>query len=710
MSVVIPYDPIGVQTDRNIPKMAVNYTDGAAIDGLSYPTSDTYNVMGPLYLPKIYGKDLSVFELASSGSIAVTLKDVYAFLLDKDLTTGTVTFQTTENAALNLSSGSNAAVVIDGLGSNISIASASDIWMNAGGSNAFVTLDGAGSNIFVGAASNITETAAQDFNIWGKRVYINGKLIAGDSNDPLFFGGSNAWIKINDSNMELYTQNQVKFTMSNHTYYDNKHDFVLTSETLDVSTSSFMNFTSSSNMTVHSLSNFSLTTEQDLNLTANSSIYSHSLIDTKFLADNDWSATSVNTLELHAGTDMHILADRALWIEGSSNMDVTTSNLTVVVNALTQVSSTGLVTIDAASGVHTTVTTGDFVLTNPNSGTTLTSGYTTLESVIGEMNIAATSDKVRVSAATELIFDSVNDTTITSTLGNIVGVAQNAVALTGATATIQAISGGAVVSAAADVSVVAGANFHSMSQLNTVFDAAGDIIGTASNNASLTAPISNKLITGSDTSFELTPGLAKTHVGGKDIITVTQDTVRINANLEIDGDITSIITYQETLQVLDQTITLSHTGVDAATMLDGVGSNDGSGIIVAGLPSADGIAPLAVTSSNLIEKSLKFRCPYPDSLLSLNAASNAANYPLDAFNHESYWDVRGGDLRLTLVKDESNHFTQFGFRIGAYGELELIKSWGSLGPDGETPKGSTDITTKVVSKFGRVINATGLVL
>ena len=184
----IVYDTI--LTDQADPQQTVYYTSEASADQIAYPSSDTYNIMGPLYLPKIYGKDLTSFELCSSGTIAVTVKDVYSFLLDR--VDDTVIFQTTGNAPLNLSSGDNASVLIDGQNSNVdvmaanavSLAAAVAVSLSAAGSAASILLDGAASNIVISASNDVTQTASKDFNIWGEKpiivlpgydVYVGGR-------------------------------------------------------------------------------------------------------------------------------------------------------------------------------------------------------------------------------------------------------------------------------------------------------------------------------------------------------------------------------------------------------------------------------------------------------------------------------------------------------------------------------------------------------
>jgi cytoskeletal protein CcmA (bactofilin family) len=44
-----------------------------------YPDKEFTNVLGTVYLPRIYGKELSYLEIGSSGKIAVTLTDIHSF-------------------------------------------------------------------------------------------------------------------------------------------------------------------------------------------------------------------------------------------------------------------------------------------------------------------------------------------------------------------------------------------------------------------------------------------------------------------------------------------------------------------------------------------------------------------------------------------------------------------------------------------------------
>lgn len=55
-----------------------------------YPPADVYNVISTLHVPRVYGKDLSAFEIASSGKISVTLSDLYSFDLERGLNSNVI--------------------------------------------------------------------------------------------------------------------------------------------------------------------------------------------------------------------------------------------------------------------------------------------------------------------------------------------------------------------------------------------------------------------------------------------------------------------------------------------------------------------------------------------------------------------------------------------------------------------------------------------
>jgi hypothetical protein len=485
---------------------------------LNYPDSEMYNVFGPLFLPKVYGKDLSAFEIASSGYIAVTLNDVYAFNLTRDDNTNTVQLNTTYDGNMLMSTGSNAYISLsatnsnalvkagkdivqnagrafyaygssntslsmDGATSNISIKSADSIgiaadWTvseTAAGSNAYLLLDGRNSNVKLGAASNLYVKAGDTIDMQCKTFALGGSNIR--------LGNSNAYMWINNSNIDYFSSNQMHFMVSNNTIYENKFGFTLTSSNLAVTTKN----------------------------------------------------TSLNTDLL----GIVATQDAALAAGGSVRLSACNVFTAVGANAL------NLANEDAA---HTKVS--------------LTS-----------KNMVVSMDTAEFGANTEVL--RVNDQGVT-----------------------------------------------------------------------------------------------------------------IRGLLRVDGDMQTINTYAENLELFDKTITLAGAGM--CNFTDGGLTNDRSGLKVGGLPQ--GMLFTNADHLAMYEKSFLFHCPQSDSMLKMWNSSNVSS--IDSFNAESYWELKGGDFRITKMK-AANDLLTFAFRVNAYDELELVKKY--------SPLANGTYVTKVVSKFGRII-------
>jgi hypothetical protein len=74
-------------------------------NGISYPDDCGYEVIGNLLTSRIYGKDLSILEVASSGRVAVTLNDIYSLDLKRNNQESNVYLSTvSENDSLILNS------------------------------------------------------------------------------------------------------------------------------------------------------------------------------------------------------------------------------------------------------------------------------------------------------------------------------------------------------------------------------------------------------------------------------------------------------------------------------------------------------------------------------------------------------------------------------------------------------------------------------
>jgi NF-X1-type zinc finger protein NFXL1 len=76
----------------------ISYTTGSP--DITYPDAQFTNVLGTVFLPRIYGKDLSCLEIGTSGKIAITLTDINSF--DISNTNSVILFNAVNAEAFNI--------------------------------------------------------------------------------------------------------------------------------------------------------------------------------------------------------------------------------------------------------------------------------------------------------------------------------------------------------------------------------------------------------------------------------------------------------------------------------------------------------------------------------------------------------------------------------------------------------------------------------
>ena len=81
---------------------------GAGAGAIDYPGQDVVNVFGTIYTPRVYGKDMSALEIASSGLVTIALNDVHA--IDFANAAGVTTLTSASNNAFLVLAGSNASM------------------------------------------------------------------------------------------------------------------------------------------------------------------------------------------------------------------------------------------------------------------------------------------------------------------------------------------------------------------------------------------------------------------------------------------------------------------------------------------------------------------------------------------------------------------------------------------------------------------------
>ena len=225
---------------------------------LEYPMADILSTMGPVYLPRIYGKDLTALEIGSSGKVAVTLKDTHAFDLTYNPATTESSLSTVGGQSLKLATG-------DGLQSvhlrvdtkNMELTTPSNIIMNA-------------ANVLFNAAGAAAALTGSDYTVQVAgstlmRSTCNIELTSSQGTAVLASANSNVFVILNHStcNLDAYALNNAQFTASNNLVSTAKVDAYLTAQTGQVVISGYNSnaqlVLSSAGAQVASASNVTLT-------------------------------------------------------------------------------------------------------------------------------------------------------------------------------------------------------------------------------------------------------------------------------------------------------------------------------------------------------------------------------------------------------------------------------------------------------------------
>jgi hypothetical protein len=166
--------------------------------------------------------------------------------------------------------------------------------------------------------------------------------------------------------------------------------------------------------------------------------------------------------------------------------------------------------------------------------------------------------------------------------------------------------------------------------------------------------------------------LQATHVPGK------RPKVQIDADLEVHGVMDSITVTDTNLRIEDRFVTLAHAPEDGAPLTDPqIGR---AGVVVYSL---DSTAPKH-------EKSLTWN----QGVAGIDKLAKE-----DGMCNESFWEVRGGALRLSAVLDDGKRVS-WGFRIGNKGQLEVYQIVSQIINGGASNETEVPLACRVVQRFG----------
>ena len=197
----------------------INYASNNSTFGDSiYPEKNMINVFGPIYTPRVYGKDLSSFEIASSGSIALTLTDTMSILMQRDMVASNVMMSTLSNDSFGIyTNSSNMSLVFDSTSNNATMFSQCNVTIDANRDINMIadeTLSMTAASFNLNISSNIELTAGKDIILTASNdlsTYIgndtlfstSNNLSVSTGNDIIVDAGSNVVIMANNGTLGL---------------------------------------------------------------------------------------------------------------------------------------------------------------------------------------------------------------------------------------------------------------------------------------------------------------------------------------------------------------------------------------------------------------------------------------------------------------------------------------------------------------------------
>lgn len=700
------YDNITASTEK------IQYSANVGL----YPEADTISIFGPAWLPRVYGKDLTAFEIASSGKIAITINDVHSLDISKIGQLTTLSTKSNDSLEYNVNSG-GMTMNFDSTTNNVSLYAECNISQTA--SNDFAVV--AKSNISLVATNGSLSVSSHSSNMTFVMNHTDNTTTLYSSNDIMQFtsnnfflnttsninafaiagsvqlvgSASNTWFYLNgtNDNVELYSSNDTIITSSNNVVVTSCNDIDIGSTQIGTTTLYASNVSlaldgSALTTTLYSSNNITLTTSNNSLWTTRSNI-------------------ELNTIEgrakLSSYTDKSylLLNNKDGYIFTSNNFDVSASN-NVSTTALNQVelksingnfsvvghngkmsllmnSSNNRVYLFGSNGVDIN-SSNNMNLTTKDGSINLLSSAAINETATTDYVVSADSGKMNLN------MDATTHNMYIDTKSNLQVTASNEIIMYGVS----------------NVNVTS-SNIRVASMKNAVYSASNDITVAASNDLKLSA--SNTLsLSATSLALQMSGDTSFTALNKVDFFVtssidpayptfrVKNDGVDVFGDLFISGtintsNINNTIVSTQTLKVEDKLVYLASVGATGdSNPIETPFVTDGAGIQVDGIPAHASNGDSNLWS--LYEKSIKWR---------YGSNAGTSNLGTDTYVNESAWEVCGGGMRIVRRKNVSGTIRDlsFTFRIGVADELELVKTWWNTA--------TSSYVSKRVARFGRII-------
>ena len=679
----------------------IQYTATATNNDL-YSDSNTVAIVGNVWAGRIYGKDLTAFEIASSGKVAISLNDIHTLDFSRsnyiDVGNYINTIQSTCNYSFQLQANTSALQIqLDTYSNNINVTAASNISIKAGSGNINLTASNnfqteVQSNINLNASKGAATISAHNSNMY---------LTMTDSSNTFILYSSNSMFVSACNYLNINTNSNISIGSLGGDFkaYADSFNMYITMETL------------TDNVTLYTLSNMFISASNNYNLNAQSNInvgafggdvkiYSQksnmyltmtaATNNIDFFASNNLIVTASNSSTFNSLSNIALFASNTIAITASNNFTLNTnSNLNISTLAgdynIYANSSNMFLTMNCVTNNTTLFTSNNMFINSSNNLDIKVNSNVTFNTLSGNMNVFA-KNNLTLSADSSNMYinmNAVGDSIFGYSLSNINFGASNNMFLD-ASSNINITMSNMNILAHHDISILASNNI-TISGSNGLFINFATINLSASNDQQFTAQSNIEFFISSASNNPSSP-----------VFTVKGNQVLIRGDMVITGDITtsnvfSTTVIQESLKVADTTIVLASTGSNFSPTdgpFDSPSVNSGAGIKIDGVPS--------YFDSNILgayDKTLRWDHGSGTGINQLGTLAGLSNEPT--------WIFQGGALQLThqkIVASGGSNIIQdvsFKFRIGDLGELEVVKTFWN------TNTGSYE--TRRVARFGRML-------
>ena len=383
----------------------ISYLTNADVE---YPDSVERNIFGTTLLPRVYGKDLDAFEIASTGLVALTLKEIHSLDIKRDVSASNVSIETLCNDSLKFDvNSSNVFIQMDGQNNNL------DIYTDAD------TIIEANSNLTLQVNENVFETTVNNGAIY-TRMDSAGAIFRSHTDSNYEVTASNDISVEADKNMTLTTNTGTfKNTVSDDSVY----------VTMDAASKRFYSHTDS-NYDVTASNNVTVEADKDMTLTTNQGTFKNTVSDDALYVTMD---TADKRFHSHTDSNYDVTASNNVTVEADKDMTLTTNTGTFKNTVSDDALFVTMDTADKRFHSHTDsnydVTASNNVTVEADKDMTLTTNQGTFKNTVSDDSVYVTMDAAskrfyshtdsnyEVTASNDIAVEADKDMTLTTNQG-----------------------------------------------------------------------------------------------------------------------------------------------------------------------------------------------------------------------------------------------------------------------------------------------------